>query len=136
MMIPITLNGVEKKFLFDTGGALNSVSRVTIQELKLPELVSRVRYIDLYGNASQSYVEVHDVVLGNADAGGAEFQVYSNPDFGTRLPFDGIFATGHFAHDDIDLDFGAERVNFFSTDHCEGRVVYCRMMRWPSCRWT
>lgn len=29
-------------------------------------------------------------------------------------------------HDDIELDFGSERLNIFSTDHCDGRVVY-----WP-----
>lgn len=125
-LIPITLNGVEKKFLLDTGGGLNSVSRETAQELKLPELPSRYRTVDLYGNASQSYVRVHDVVLGNANAGGAEFQVYSNPDLAARLPFDGIFSTGRFLHDDIELDFGSERLNIFSTDHCDGRVVY-----WP-----
>ena len=43
-----------------------------------------------------------------------------------HAPFDGMLATGIFTHDDIDMDFGAERVNFFSTDHCEGKVVY-----WP-----
>ncbi|HEY4276353.1 MAG TPA: retropepsin-like aspartic protease [Rhizomicrobium sp.] len=125
-MIPITLNGVEKKFLLDTGGGLNAISRETVQELKLPELTSRYRYMDLYGNASQSYVSVHDVILGSANAGGAEFQVYSNPDLAARVPFDGIYSTGRFVHDDIELDFGAERLNIFSTDHCDGRVVY-----WP-----
>jgi len=126
VMIPITLNGVEKRFLLDTGGGLNSISREAAQELKLPELTSRYRTVDLYGNSSQSYVRVQEAVLGSANVGGAEFQVYSNPDLAARLPFDGIFATGRFAHDDIELDFGAERVNFFSTDHCDGRVVY-----WP-----
>jgi predicted aspartyl protease len=126
VMIPITLNGVEKKFLLDTGGGLNSISRETAQELKLPELPSRFRATDLYGNASQSYVQVHEVTLGSANAGGAEFQVYSNPDLAARMSFDGIFSTGRFVHDDIELDFSTERVNFFSTDHCDGRVVY-----WP-----
>ena len=27
MLVPITLNGVEKKFLFDTGGAISIISR-------------------------------------------------------------------------------------------------------------
>ena len=37
-----------------------------------------------------------------------------------------MLSTDLFADYDIDLDFGAERLNYFSQDHCEGRVAY-----WP-----
>ncbi|HEX4370130.1 MAG TPA: retropepsin-like aspartic protease [Rhizomicrobium sp.] len=127
MVVPITLNGVEKKFLFDTGGGLNSISRATVQELKLPEYHSNVRASDLYGEDSDTFVQVHEVAFGAAKTSGVQLQVMGN--FGFKdgnAPFDGILATGYFNHDDVDLDFGAERVNFFSTDHCEGKVVY-----WP-----
>jgi predicted aspartyl protease len=127
MVVPITLNGVEKKFLFDTGGGLNSISRATVQELKLPEYHSNVRVSDLYGEDSDTFVQIHDVSFGAAKTSGVQLQVMGN--FGFKdgnAPFDGILATGYFNHDDVDLDFGAERVNFFSTDHCEGKVVY-----WP-----
>jgi hypothetical protein len=127
MMVPITLNGVEKKFLFDTGGAINSISRATVAELKLPEYHSNYRTSDLYGGDSNSFVQVRDVIFGTGKTGGIQFQVMSNLALDNGIaPFDGILSTGVFAHDDFDLDFGAERVNFFSTDHCEGRVVY-----WP-----
>jgi hypothetical protein len=127
MVVPITLNGVEKKFLFDTGGGLNSVSRAVVQELKLPEYHSNHRASDLYGEDSDTFVQIHDVMLGAAKTSGVQLQVMG--DFGFKdgnAPFDGIVSTGYFNRDDVDLDFGAERVNFFSTDHCEGKVVY-----WP-----
>jgi predicted aspartyl protease len=34
--VTLTLNGVEKPFLLDTGGAATQISRATAQELKLP----------------------------------------------------------------------------------------------------
>lgn len=127
MMVPITLNGVEKKFLFDTGGAINSISRATVAELKLPEYHSNYRTSDLYGGDSDSFVQVHEVIFGTGKTGGIQFQVMGNLAFDDgKAPFDGTLSTGVFAHDDFDLDFGAGRLNFFSTDHCEGRVVY-----WP-----
>jgi predicted aspartyl protease len=127
MVVPITLNGAEKKFLFDTGGALNVISRASVQELRLPEFHSNYRLSNLYGEDSDTFVQIHDVAFGAGRTSGVQFQVIGN--FGFKdgnAPFDGVLGTGYFAHDDIDLDFGAERVNFFSSDHCEGKVVY-----WP-----
>ena len=127
ILVPITLNGVEKKFLFDTGGAFSAISLATVKELGIPQYHSNYRLSNLYGEDSDSFVQIHDVVFGKATNNGVQFQVMGN--FGhpeDQVPFDGILATGIFLHDDLDLDFGAERVNFFSTDHCEGKVVY-----WP-----
>jgi hypothetical protein len=127
MAVPITLDGVEKKFLFDTGAGISSIMRATVEELKLPEYHSNYRTSNLYGGDSDSFVQVHDVVLGTGRTSERQFQVMSNLAVDNGKPlFDGILSTGIFAHDDFDLDFGAERVNFFSTDHCDGRVVY-----WP-----
>ncbi|HWC63996.1 MAG TPA: aspartyl protease family protein, partial [Rhizomicrobium sp.] len=35
-IIPITINGTEKNFIFDTGGFLTQVARTTAEELQLP----------------------------------------------------------------------------------------------------
>lgn len=127
ILVPITLNGVEKKFLFDTGSAFSAISQATVKELDLPQFHSNYRVSNLYGEDSDTFVQVHEVTLGNAKNNGVQLQVMGN--FGRpedQVPFDGILASGIFLHDDLDLDFGAERLNFFSTDHCEGKVVY-----WP-----
>jgi Aspartyl protease len=126
-LVPITLNGVEKKFLFDTGGAISTISAATAKELGLPLYHSRYRLSTLQRQDSWEFVQVHEVILGTAKNNGVQLQVvdhFGSP--GGPEPFDGILATGLFVHDDIDMDFGAERLNFFSTDHCEGKVVY-----WP-----
>ena len=127
MVVPITLDGVEKKFLFDTGGAINSISRAGAKDLNLPEFHSNYRMSDLYGEDSDTFIQVHDVTFGAAKTSGVQLQLMGNFGFKNgNAPFDGILANGYFARDDLDLDFGARRVNFFSADHCEGKVVY-----WP-----
>ncbi len=126
-LVPITLNGVEKKFLFDTAGALSTISQSTVKELNLPAYHSRYRLSNTRGQDSWDFVQIHEVRFGNAKNNGVQLQIVG--DFGPQggqEPYDGIVSTGVFAHDDFDLDFGAGRVNFFSTDHCDGRVVY-----WP-----
>lgn len=119
--VPITLNGVEKKFLFDTGGSLDQITQATAEELKLPMKPARFRTTGLHKNDSTDYVSIYDVVLGTQH-GSSQFMVTANP----NVPFDGIIALDRMNRQDLDLDFAAQRVNYFSTDHCEGKVVY-----WP-----
>ena len=126
MMVPITLDGVEKKFLFDTGGVDNYVSSKLVEEFKLPQFSSAPFY-DLRGNRSDSAVAIKDVTLGTVKASFVRFHVAPN------LPYDGILAArtiGRNRHDlptdDLDMDFGARVLNFYSADHCERGVV-----TWP-----
>jgi hypothetical protein len=53
--------------------------------------------------------------------------VAPNPDLGKTLPYDGLLSTDLFVDADLDMDFGARRLTAFSTEHCDGRVVY-----WPA----
>ena len=119
--VPITLNGVEKRFLFDTGGGLDQITQATVEELKLPLKHSDFRSSGLYKNDSTDYVTVYDVGLG-AQHGSSQFMVVANP----NLPFAGVIALDRMNRQDVDMDFGSRRVNYFSPDHCEGKVVY-----WP-----
>lgn len=125
--VPITLNGVKKVLLFDTGGGtVNSVSSAVANELKLTPYRTG-RSVDLRGDTSQGAVVVKNVVFGAVKASNARFQVMS------KLPFDGVLSAGtmalhylNMADVDLDIDFSAMTLNFFSSDHCEGDVVY-----WP-----
>lgn len=128
ILLPITLNGVQKTFLLDTGGSLSAISAAAANELHLPTFHSRYRLSGLQGQDSTDFVQIHEVILGNAKNNGVQFEVVDHfgRAGGPEPLFDGSLATGIFLHDDLDLDFGAERVNFFSPNHCEGKVVY-----WP-----
>lgn len=119
--VPITLNGVEKKFLFDTGGGTMNYILPPLA-LKLGMFRSdNFLAMDLNGNKSYGVSGARHVTFGSVSARDPVlFQLV--PD----LAFDGILSAGTMADDDLDMDFGAMRLNFFSADHCAGDVVY-----WP-----
>lgn len=119
--VPITLNHVEKKFLFDTGGGtMNYVSDTVALSLGMFRTDNFVA-LDLAGNKSYSVAGAREVKFGAVDGRDvAIFQVVPN------LDFDGILSAGTMTGDDLDMDFGAMRLNFFSAAHCPGDVVY-----WP-----
>jgi Aspartyl protease len=122
VVVPITLNGVETKFLFDTGGgALNYISPAAALRMGLFK-TDNFLSMDLAGNRSYKIAGARNVKFGAITARDdvALFQMV--PD----LAFDGILSAGTMTGDDLDIDFGAMRLNFFSTDHCPGDVVY-----WP-----
>lgn len=118
--VPIRLNGVERKFLFDTGGGLvNYVSGAVVREGRLTELRGG-RSMDLKGNEFENGVIVDDVAFGGIKTSRVWFAVAPN------LGFDGILSAGTLGRDDLDMDFGAMKLSFFSPDHCPGGVV-----TWP-----
>ena len=126
--VPIFLNRVEKKFLFDTGGgAMNYVSSALAQHLGLPK-TDNFEAMDLAGNKSYSVGIVRNLKFGAVSVPDILFQVV--PD----LAFDGILSAGTMTNDDLDIDFGAIDLNFFSAEHCPGDVVYWPHPRLRWCR--
>jgi hypothetical protein len=126
VVVPITLDGREKKLLFNTSAYLNQISQATAQELQLNQHHSRFHIADPNRHDTESFVEVGDVTFGQAKTKNIQFEITPNPEVGAATPFDGMLSAGIFTHEDLDMDFGAERLNFFSADHCDGKVVY-----WP-----
>src|SRR5262249_50064282 len=79
---------------------------------------------DAGGNSSDRAVRVKTFDLGNQRGENMTFHIAPF----LKLPGDaaGVLSADLFLQYDIDLDFGANRLNYFSQDHCEGRVAY-----WP-----
>ncbi|HEX4370994.1 MAG TPA: pepsin/retropepsin-like aspartic protease family protein [Rhizomicrobium sp.] len=119
--VPITLNGVEKKFLFDTGGgSMNYIQSGVALKLGMFRTDNFVA-LDLAGNKSYRVGGARHLKFGAIST--QDVTVFQEvPD----LAFDGILSAGTMTGDDLDMDFGAMRLNFFSADHCPGDVVY-----WP-----
>jgi predicted aspartyl protease len=122
--VPVTINGTPKKLLLDTGGAITQISKSTVQELNLGDTFSKLASRDLGGNLSDRAVRVATFDLGNQRGENLKFQIAPFPSLPDEAA--GILSTDLFLQYDIDLDFGAERLNYFSQDHCDGRVAY-----WP-----
>jgi predicted aspartyl protease len=119
--VPVTLNGVEKKFLFDTGGGtMNYIAPAVALKLGMFR-TDNFLATDVNGSKSYSVAGARHLTFGAITARNVMlFQVV--PD----LAVDGILSAGTMISDDLDMDFGAMRLNFFSPDHCPGGAVY-----WP-----
>ena len=122
-IVPVPLNGVEKPFLLDTSGAATQINQATAQEVKCSYRNSRVKMLDLHGNAVALTAIVRILQLGRLQDTNAELQVMPSGLGGGDLFVD-LLSADYMAKYDIELDFGGGKLNFFSKDHCEGRVVY------------
>ena len=127
MVVPVTIDSSNRKFLLDTGGRVSQISKSTAQALDLPERATEDRLIDLAGNISNTKTTVRRLIVGTREHKSVLLGVAPNPDLGKSLPYDGLLSTDLFVDADLDMDFGARRLTAFSTDHCDGQVIY-----WPA----
>ena len=121
--VPVSINGVAKNLILDTGGGVTQLTESVAQELKLEESSSRSMY-DLYGHESKKAVRVATFDLGDQRGENLNIQIAPTPKFENDAA--GLLSSDLFLQYDVDLDFGAQRLNYFSQDHCEGKVAY-----WP-----
>ncbi len=127
MLVPVKIDGSDKKLLLDTGGLVSQISRATADALNLPQRHSQRRLFDLAGNTSNAQATLRRLTLGAHSQNEISMLVAPNPNLGTSLPYDGLLATDLFSDSDIDMDFGARRLTEFSSEHCDGQVIY-----WPA----
>jgi hypothetical protein len=128
MAVPVTINGEPKKLLLSTAGDFTTLNAALVKELNLEALTTRrVKLIDSAGNASQMYVHAKSFQIGTLEGKDFPFLITPDPIVGESAAFDGAMAADLMAHYDVELDFAAGKMNFFSQDHCPGRVVY-----WPA----
>ena len=116
--IPIQINGKELNFLFDTGGVTTMISMEAAEELKLPLRQGNFEVYDLVGNISRTQASVDQFALGRLNGKNMKFPVAP---FGRGI---NIFSLNFMLPYDVDVDFGTDKLNFFSQEHCEGGVVY------------
>ncbi len=122
MLVPVTIGDAQRLLLFDTGGAISGLTQQTAQELHLPTFDSRVRLIGVNGAVSARYTIIPSVRVGSVESQSTQYMILPNNMpagiAGSLAPAPGV---------DIELDFAGRKLSFFTTDHCEGKVVY-----WPA----
>jgi predicted aspartyl protease len=127
LAVPATLDDRRQvKMLLDTGSSFSTVNRAIVDELGLKSEPTKVHLIDLAGQRTSREVRIPSVTVGGARQNGVYLIVNpnDNPVGGTSLPFDGILGADMFRRFDLDMDFGARKINLISPDHCSGRVEY------------
>ena len=125
-LIQVSINGVPKLFLLDTGGDVSQINGTVATELGLTQKDANIKLLDLYGNASHKVVVIEKFTVGQQTGSYIDMGVQPNPKFGNGTQFVGIFAPDLMGKYDVEMDFAGHKMNYFSSDHCPGHVVY-----WP-----
>jgi len=121
--VPVKINGVDKRLILDTGGYTSQITPETTEALKLPigGGLGGMKYIGGSEIAIRS-ASISDFEMGSMRAKNLSMLVSPIP--GLAADADGLLASDLFLAYDIDMDFGHDRLNFISSDHCPGKVVY------------
>lgn len=122
VFVPVTINGTPKTFLLDTGGALTQISASAAHDLHLGIGESSITMLDMYGRAAVGAAHLDSFGIGRLQDSKATLSVMTSSFEGQ--PYVGILAADYMGSYDIELDFSAGKMNYFSKDHCEGKVVY------------
>jgi predicted aspartyl protease len=77
---------------------------------------------DMNGRVSNKRTTTQTIDIGSQRGEKLKIQISPIPDLGPGIS--GLLSTDLFLQYDIDLDFGANRLNYFSQDHCDGKVAY------------
>jgi hypothetical protein len=125
-LIQVGINDVPKLFLLDTGGDITQINGTVATELGLTLKEAGIKMLDLYGNASNRYATIEKFTVGHQAGSHIDMAVQPNPHFGEGTQFVGIFAPDLMGRYDVEFDFAAHKMNYFSSDHCSGHVIY-----WP-----
>lgn len=119
--IPITVNGTKLQVLIDTAGVLSSLSQDTVKKLDLPTHIGDEAEIMANGQRISQTAKVSALQIGAMN--GSDFDFIVDPG-GFTGNLDGRISPDLLRGYDVDFDFANNKVNFFSQDHCEGKVVY------------
>lgn len=114
--VPVTLNGVTRFMVLDTGGAITQLSRDTAEELKLPVRRSSAAAYDITGRVSHHFAMVKDFTFGDLHRTDAALLVWPDP----SRPFAGELAQDMLQSYDVDADFASGALKLYAKDHCPG----------------
>ncbi|HUO90900.1 MAG TPA: pepsin/retropepsin-like aspartic protease family protein [Rhizomicrobium sp.] len=125
--VPVLIAGVPKLMLLDTGGAMTEITTEAADELHLVRRRGNFRLYNMYGEYSDQFAE-SSLTIGPLEADAMALAIAPGSRiFGEDRGIAGVLAPDILKNYDIDIDFGGDRLNLFSPDHCEGKVVY-----WPA----
>jgi predicted aspartyl protease len=120
--VPVMINGVEKKFMVDTGGYASSVNEDVAKAMgiRLKKIIG-VEHIDAAGKIAEHWVTVDSFRLGSFE--GKNFALVAAGGSGGDS-FDGILAPDLLRNFDIEFDFANQTMNLFKPHPCAHRAVY------------
>lgn len=127
MLVPVKFGDASRLMLFDTGGSLSSITPAAAKELNIPTFETGVKIADVAGKVSNRYARIPSLTIGRIEVKQVSYMVLPQDMAGDMQSAGVAGLLAPAPNIDLDLDFAAHKLAFFSTDHCEGKVVY-----WPA----
>ncbi|HUO02677.1 MAG TPA: pepsin/retropepsin-like aspartic protease family protein [Rhizomicrobium sp.] len=121
--VPVTIDGHAEHLIVDSGSPFTMLSLDAAKRLDLKMRGNLIGSVSVTGKSSNAQAIANTFDLGSAHATNFYFFIYAGQ---LKEGEAGLVSPTSFSQSDIDFDFGGRRLNIFSRDHCEGRVIY-----WP-----
>ncbi len=119
--VPVKINGVDKKFLVDTGGYASSLGEDVAKQMGIAlRNIFGVRHIDASGKSAEHYVIVDSFKLGAMEA--TKFDLVANASHSDA--FDGTLAPDLLRNFDVEIDYANKTMTFFKPHSCNDMAVY------------
>jgi len=126
MLVPVKIGEAERLLLFDTGGAISGLTQPAARELGLNSLESNIELIGIGGAVSKRYTILPSFTMGAVEAKSVKFMILpGNMPMSRDNRLAGTIAPN--PNTDVEIDFTGRKLSLFSTEHCDGKVVY-----WPA----
>ena len=127
-MIPVSVAGHPAYFVVATANPLSSISSAVAEEYKFPREHSHVNFVGLAGQVSDKLATLPTFGIGNLKAEHVRLLMVDSgdhpaPQDGAMVP-SGMLGAEFLRAYDVDLDFGANKMNLISREHCAGNVLY------------
>jgi len=120
--VPVTLQGVPKLMLLDTGSGVSELTQEVVAELSLHKHSGQNQY-DTAGQHSNVVADA-SLALGGLRADDLTLAVSPGANLFADKKQVGVLAPDVLNHYDLDIDFPADKLGIMSPDHCEGKVIY------------
>jgi predicted aspartyl protease len=120
--LPVAIDGHSASFLVDTGGISATMSRQLANEIGKEPKPFRRGLIGVGGAGLSQAIHADDFGLGEMH--GKDILLFVDERISGGGGMDGTLAPEMMHRFDVDFDFRHGTVNFFSQDHCPGKVVY------------
>lgn len=123
ILVKAAINDQPVTMMVDTGGFATAFTESKAKELGLPVDIEPASGFVVYGGISlKRFTTFSGFTLGRMKAPRLTYPLL--PDGFLPPDVDGILSPDFLANFDADFDFAGGKLNLFSPDHCEGKVVY------------
>jgi len=123
ILVAASLNDQPLTMMVDTGGYATALSESKAKQLGLPLEIYPESGMVVYGGIPlKRFTTFSGFTLGKLKARTLSYPLL--PDGFLPPDVDGILSPDFLANFDLDFDFAGGKLNLFSRNHCEGKVVY------------